>query len=200
MWQRNRPVLRDFRGQWPRKRSVLRLLRGHWPRIVGAAGATSLGGRYSIGYEAAMGRTLLTVVASLAFVWLALIAVLLGTRPRGASLREAARLLPDTLRLVKRLAGDAGLATGIRVRLWLLLAYLAMPFDLVPDFIPVLGWADDVILVCLVLRSVVRRAGAEAVRRHWPGTPEGLAVLWRVAGLPATASDSDAANRPSGDS
>jgi uncharacterized membrane protein YkvA (DUF1232 family) len=61
----------------------------------------------------------------------------------------------------------------VRVRLWLLFAYLAMPFDLVPDFIPVVGYADDAILVVIVLHPVVRRAGRDAVRRHWSGTTEG---------------------------
>jgi len=65
-----------------------------------------------------------------------------------------------------------------------LLGYLALPFDLVPDVIPVLGWADDAIVVALVLRSVVRRAGPEALARHWPGSPEGLAALRRLARLP----------------
>lgn len=69
--------------------------------------------------------------------------------------------------------------------MWLLLAYLALPVDLVPDFIPVLGYADDAIVVVLVLRSVVRRAGPDAVARHWPGTAEGLAALRQVARLPA---------------
>ncbi len=63
-------------------------------------------------------------------------------------------------------------------------AYLASPIDLIPDFIPVLGYADDAIIVCAVLRVIVRRARPEAVRRHWPGTEDGLAALWRVAGLP----------------
>jgi uncharacterized membrane protein YkvA (DUF1232 family) len=49
----------------------------------------------------------------------------------------------------------------------------------------VLGYADDALLVALVLRSVVRRAGPEAVSRNWPGTPEGLAALRRLARLPA---------------
>jgi len=69
-------------------------------------------------------------------------------------------------------------------RLVLLLGYLALPFDLIPDFIPVLGHIDDVILILVALRSVVRQAGPEAVRRHWPGTSAGLAALWAAAGLP----------------
>jgi uncharacterized membrane protein YkvA (DUF1232 family) len=62
--------------------------------------------------------------------------------------------------------------------------YLASPVDLVPDFLPIIGYADDVVIVAATLRSVVRRAGSDAIRRHWPGTPEGLAALWRLAGLP----------------
>jgi uncharacterized membrane protein YkvA (DUF1232 family) len=53
----------------------------------------------------------------------------------------------------------------------------------VPDFVPVLGYADDAIVVSLVLRSVVRRAGGPVVRRHWPGTDDGLAALGRLTGL-----------------
>jgi uncharacterized membrane protein YkvA (DUF1232 family) len=71
------------------------------------------------------------------------------------------------------------------VLLWLL-AYMAMPIDLLPDVIPVLGYADDAIAVALVLRSVVRHPGPEPVYRPWPGSPDGgLAVLHRLAGLPA---------------
>jgi uncharacterized membrane protein YkvA (DUF1232 family) len=128
--------------------------------------------------------TLIGVLAGLLVCWLVLVAVLWRSRPDELGLRELLRLLPDVLRLVHRLAGDDTLPRGVRVRLWLLLAYLAMPIDLVPDFVPVLGHADDAIVVVLVLRSVVRRAGAEAVARHWPGTPEGLAALRRVSRLP----------------
>jgi uncharacterized membrane protein YkvA (DUF1232 family) len=116
-------------------------------------------------------------------IYLGLIAALLVARPKGNLLGEAVRLLPDLLRLLRRLAGDSRLPRAARVRLALLLGYLVLPIDLVPDFVPVLGYADDAILVTLVLRSVVRRAGAPAVRRHWPGTDEGLAVLARVTGL-----------------
>ncbi|GAB3671165.1 DUF1232 domain-containing protein [Saccharopolyspora tripterygii] len=115
--------------------------------------------------------------------------VLLVMCPRKGMLSEALRLLPDTLRLLHRLAADPGMPRGVRIRLGGLLAYLALPFDLVPDFVPVLGYADDAIVVVAVLRSVVRRAGAEAVHRHWPGTDEGFAALSRLAGLPQRALD-----------
>jgi uncharacterized membrane protein YkvA (DUF1232 family) len=126
---------------------------------------------------------LLGIAAAMVVAWLALLLGLVIARPRRGSLREAVRLLPDVLRLVRRLAADPTLPRGIRIRLGLLLAYLAFPIDLVPDFIPVLGYADDAIIVAAVLRSVVRRAGVEAVRRHWPGTDDGFAALCRVTGL-----------------
>jgi uncharacterized membrane protein YkvA (DUF1232 family) len=115
--------------------------------------------------------------------WVALIAALVIARPRGGLLREALRLLPDLLRLLPRLAADPSLPRGVRIGLALLLAYLASPVDLVPDFIPVLGYADDAIIVAAVLRWVVRRAGVQAIRRRWPGTDDGFAVLCRLAGL-----------------
>ena len=128
--------------------------------------------------------TLIGVVGGLLLCWLVLMAVLWSSRPDDLRLRELLRLLPDVLRLVHRLAGDGRLPRGVRVRLWLLLVYLAMPIDLVPDFVPVLGHADDAIVVAMVLRSVVRRAGAAAIARHWPGTPDGLAALRRASRLP----------------
>jgi uncharacterized membrane protein YkvA (DUF1232 family) len=117
-----------------------------------------------------------------------LIGALLLARPTGAVVTEAVRLLPDLLRLLRRLATDTSLPRGVRVRLWLWLAYLAMPLDLVPDFIPVLGYADDAIVVTLLLRAVVRRAGIDAVREHWPGTDDGFITLCRITGLASAAS------------
>jgi uncharacterized membrane protein YkvA (DUF1232 family) len=127
---------------------------------------------------------LLGLAAGLLLVWVALIVVLVIARPRGGLLREALRLLPDLLRLLPRLFRDHSLPRRVRVGLGLLLAYLAFPIDLVPDFIPVLGYADDAIVVAAVLRWAVRRSGIQAIRRHWPGTDDGFAVLCRLAGLP----------------
>jgi uncharacterized membrane protein YkvA (DUF1232 family) len=129
---------------------------------------------------------ILGIAVGLGVAYLALLGALLAVRPKGNLLGEALRLLPDLLRLLRRLAADPEVPRAVRVRLWLLLGYLAMPIDLVPDFVPVLGYADDAIIVSFVLRSVVRRAGVPMIRRHWPGTDDGLAALARLTRLPLT--------------
>ena len=126
----------------------------------------------------------IAVLISLAIVWVASIGALLIFRPR-TDLREAVRVLPDLLLLLGSIAQDASLPWSVRVRLWLVLFYLAVPIDIVPDVFPVLGWADDAILVIWVLRSMVRRMGDDALARNWPGTPEGLEVVRRLTGIRA---------------
>jgi uncharacterized membrane protein YkvA (DUF1232 family) len=138
-------------------------------------------------------RVLLGVSAGLALIWLALLLSLVIVRPKRSLIKEALRLLPDVLRLLRRLAGDRSLPRGVQIRLWLLLGYLAIPIDLVPDFIPVLGYADDAIIVTAGLRAVARRAGLEPIRRHWPGTEDGLAAVMRLCGLAGQPDRSDPA-------
>ncbi|GIG91441.1 YkvA family protein [Plantactinospora endophytica] len=128
-------------------------------------------------------QSLIGLAIALTVVWLALVGTLLVTKPDRVQLREALRLLPDLLRLLRRMAADPTMPPGVRVRLGLLLCYLAIPIDLIPDFIPVLGYADDAIIVTAVLRSTVRRAGLDAVRAHWPGTDDGFAAVCRLTGL-----------------
>ena len=115
--------------------------------------------------------------------WLALVVTLWIARPTENLLKESLRLLPDLVRLITRLAKDSSQPRGVRIRLGLLLAYLAFPIDLIPDFVPVLGYADDVIITGIVLRSVIRRASPETVRARWPGSDEGFAVLARLCRL-----------------
>ncbi len=136
---------------------------------------------------------LLAIAAGLAVSYLILLGALLVARPKGNLLGEASRLLPDLLGLLRRLAADPTVPRAARLRLWLLFAYVASPIDLVPDFVPVLGYADDAIVVSLVLRSVVRRAGAPAIHRHWRGTDAGLAALGRLTGLTMAHTPSGAA-------
>ena len=127
-------------------------------------------------------QVVLSVLSALVVVWLVLI-VVLWVAGRRISVTEAVRLGPDVVRLVARLSRDPELPRGVRWRLWSLLGYLVLPIDLVPDFLPVIGYADDALVVAIVLRSVVRAAGPGALTRHWPGSDEGLAVVRRLAGL-----------------
>ncbi|WUJ73617.1 DUF1232 domain-containing protein [Kribbella soli] len=126
---------------------------------------------------------LIGVAGGVSLLWVALIVALWIGKPDELTVRDVLRLLPDLVRMLRRLAGDKTLSGGVRLRLWLLLAYLALPIDLVPDFIPVIGYADDAVIVALALRSVTRRAGPEALEKHWPGTPDGLAAVRSLAGL-----------------
>jgi uncharacterized membrane protein YkvA (DUF1232 family) len=120
------------------------------------------------------------VIGGLLLTWAALLIALWLTKPSQLGLRDSMRLLPDLLRLLKRLARDPDMPRGVRIRIALLVGYLALPIDLIPDFIPVLGYADDAIIVALTLRSIARTAGPAALERHWSGTPEGLNALRRL--------------------
>lgn len=104
--------------------------------------------------------------------------VLLGRRTEA---RALARFVPDCLVLFRRLLGDPRVPRARKLLLAGTLAYLALPFDLVPDFLPVVGQLDDVLVVALTLRLVVRSAGEPLAREHWPGPPESLAVLLRLS-------------------
>lgn len=104
--------------------------------------------------------------------------VLLGRR---TDARALAGFIPDCLVLVKRLLEDRRLPRRHKLLLVGLAAYLAMPVDLVPDFIPVAGQLDDAILVALALRVVFRSAGERLLDEHWPGPTESLRVVHRLA-------------------
>ena len=121
----------------------------------------------------------LGVILTLAVIWIGLVVFALVKRPAGLRASAVAWLLPDLLRLVSRLARDQTIPRRYRLELWGLLAFMASPIDLIPDVIPVIGQADDVVLAYLVLRSVARGVGSDVLAEHWPGTPEGLEVLKR---------------------
>ena len=103
-----------------------------------------------------------------------LVLVLLGRR---ADARALAGFIPDCVVLVRRLLGDPRVPQRTKVALWLLITYLVMPIDLVPDVIPVAGQLDDAIFVALVLRSFLRAGGGTLVREHWPGPERTLGAL-----------------------
>ena len=127
-------------------------------------------------------RTLAVVFASVLAVWAILIGLLWVFRPRDVALGELLRVIPDVVRLVRRLLGDRAVPVGVKVALAVLLVWLISPIDLIPEFIPVLGPLDDVVVAVLILRYVRRRVGLEGLRSRWPGTPDGFALLGRIIG------------------
>jgi uncharacterized membrane protein YkvA (DUF1232 family) len=106
--------------------------------------------------------------------WLALIG-------RRDDARALASFIPDCIILVTRLARDDRVPRHRKLILLALVGYLALPFDLVPDFIPVAGQLDDAIVVALVLRHFVRSGGEPLIRDLWPGPDQSLALILRLA-------------------
>lgn len=128
------------------------------------------------------------VVAGLVVVWVIMVVALcfIARHEKDpARLRDLLRLVPDILQLLRRLAADPSLPRGVRWRLSALIVYLALPIDLIPDFVPIVGYADDAVIVALGLRWVIKAAGIEALDQHWTGTPRGLVVVKRLAGVRA---------------
>jgi uncharacterized membrane protein YkvA (DUF1232 family) len=104
--------------------------------------------------------------------------VLLGRRSEA---RALAGFIPDCLVLFKRLLTDGRVPRRRKLVLLALVGYLSLPFDLVPDFIPVAGQLDDLIVAALALRYVLRAGGPELLREHWPGPDVSLDAVMRVA-------------------
>ncbi len=125
-------------------------------------------------------KWLLVSLAALVLIWaLAVAALVLAGRRTDA--RALAGFIPDCLVLMRRLLADPRVPRRRKLVLVGLVAYLALPFDLVPDFIPVVGQFDDVIVVALVLRSFVRADGGLLLREHWPGPERTLELMLRAA-------------------
>ncbi|MBG6225862.1 uncharacterized membrane protein YkvA (DUF1232 family) [Arthrobacter sp. CAN_A2] len=142
------------------------------------------------------------VVAVLATygVLLACLAIYARRHPDVISLRDALRLGPDLLGLIRRLAADRSVPMRARILLGLLAVYLVVPIDLVPDFLPVIGYADDVVVIAVTLRAVVRAAGPEALVRHWKGSDAGLRAVRALAGVRGPGADgTDGADTDDGD-
>jgi uncharacterized membrane protein YkvA (DUF1232 family) len=110
--------------------------------------------------------------------------LLLAFRTRGQSVADMARVFPNCLRLAAVLYRDPTMPGAVRWRLRIALIYNIQPINLIPDFIPVIGFADNVVVLAWALRGTVRIAGPDAIGRHWRGGPSGLAALYRVLRLP----------------
>lgn len=122
----------------------------------------------------------LVAIAVFAVVYATFVVALVLLGRRGDA-RAFATLIPDCIVLVTRLARDERVPGRRKLLLLALVGYLALPFDLVPDFIPVAGQLDDAIIVALVLRHFVRAGGEALIRELWPGPEESLALILRLA-------------------
>lgn len=122
---------------------------------------------------------LVSLAALLALYAAAILVLLLAGRHSEA--RALAGFIPDCIVLFRRLLADDRVPRSRKLGLVVLIGYLALPIDLVPDFIPVAGQLDDAILVALVLRFVLRGGGAALIEEHWPGPPEGARLINRLA-------------------
>jgi uncharacterized membrane protein YkvA (DUF1232 family) len=122
----------------------------------------------------------LVLATAVLLLYTVLIAALLIAGRRSTA-RALAGFIPDCLVLLKRLLADDRVSRRRKVVLVGLLAYLAMPIDLVPDFIPIAGQLDDVIVAALALRYALRAGGPDLLTEHWPGPPQSLNAVIRLA-------------------
>jgi len=125
-----------------------------------------------------IGATLLALLVA----WVVLIVVLWLVRPRDVALRTLVAFVPDLVRLVRRLLADESADLRVRAALVFLLAWLVSPIDLIPEFIPVLGPLDDVVVAVLVFRYVRRRLGTTRLREQWPGSPATFELFMGLVG------------------
>jgi uncharacterized membrane protein YkvA (DUF1232 family) len=128
-----------------------------------------------------MAQWLLLVMLAALVVYGSFVAclVLAGRR---TDARALAGFIPDCIVLFRRLLGDPRMPRRYRVIVVALLGYLALPFDVVPDFIPVAGQLDDAVVVALALRAILRGGGPEMIEEHWPGPRSSLSLILRLAG------------------
>ncbi len=130
---------------------------------------------WSAGLLLALGIALLFYVTFVEFLYL---------RGRREDARAWAGFIPDCIVLGKRLLADRTVPRRAKVVMALLVAYLALPIDLVPDFIPVVGQADDAIIAALALRYTLRFVPPETLETLWPGPAASLRLVLRLAGKP----------------
>ena len=121
--------------------------------------------------------------SAMAALWLVFFIAAVRARRRGQRLIDLVRLVPDLARLLARISRDPTIPRGVRARVLIAVAYNVQPINLIPDFVPVIGLLDNLLVTVWAIRSTVKHAGSAAIDRHWPGTPEGLATLLRISGL-----------------
>jgi len=130
-----------------------------------------------MGFELIVG-----LVVGLIVLWLAILVLLFVLRPKDVSVRELLAVVPDVLRLLRSLIRDGTVPGDVRLVVIGLICWILSPIDLIPEFIPVLGPLDDVVVAVVAMRYVRRRIGITDLERRWQGTPAGFALITRVIG------------------
>ena len=120
----------------------------------------------------------LLLIIAVIYVGAVLLLLALG---RHTDARAVAGFVPDSVRLIHRLLDSPSTTRTQRLALLGLVAYLALPLDLIPDFIPVVGLLDDAILVSLAMRWLLATHGEAAIRAAWPGPATSLRLVLRAA-------------------
>lgn len=90
---------------------------------------------------------------------------------------EATLLLPNLVKLLARLIRDPRITRRRKIVAGVVLGYLVSPIDLIPDIVPILGQADDVLLVAFAIRHLMEGAGHDIVMEHWDGDPNLLEII-----------------------
>jgi uncharacterized membrane protein YkvA (DUF1232 family) len=109
--------------------------------------------------------------------------------PDGTSLQarklitDAVFMMPNIVKLVARLLKDPRVPRRAKIMLGLAAAYVASPIDFIPEIVPIIGWADDVLIVMFAIDSLIERAGKEVVEELWDGPGDLLALVRDVVGL-----------------
>ena len=125
---------------------------------------------------------IVAIVLSLLALWALLIVILWLLRPKDVPVREIMQVIPDVLRLLRSIIGDKNAPKDVRLVIGLLFVWIISPIDLIPEFIPVLGPLDDVIVAVVALRYVRRRLGMDDLKRRWVGSVDGFSLLERLVG------------------
>jgi uncharacterized membrane protein YkvA (DUF1232 family) len=124
----------------------------------------------------------IAIVVSLMVVWGLLLVVLWLLRPRGVPVRELLGVIPDLIRLTRSLISDGDIPLDVRLVAATAVVWVISPIDLVPEFLPLIGWLDEIVVIILALRYVRRRLGVPALHARWTGSEEGFSILCTVMG------------------
>jgi len=107
-----------------------------------------------------------------------------GTSLQGRQLvQDAVLMMPNLVKLVARLLKDPRVPRRAKITLGMAAAYVASPIDLIPEMIPVIGWADDVLIIMFALDALISRAGEDVVEELWDGPGDLLALVRDIVGL-----------------